>query len=588
MGALQLFWLGTGFCGLWHPALLASMGALGLLFAVRVLSAGPARRPDATFWRGMEPLSVLGVLVVAWGFGLSLLPETFYDSLAYVLSVPERWLGYRGVVDQPGHLYDGFPLGASVWYLNGLALQGSEAARFLAASVLPACALFAGGWAWEATGERRAGWIAGGVTACFPLLATGTWATRSDALVGLALLAAFHALLRAGGTGKPGMRDGALFGLAFGLALSMKYTALWAVPAFGWVLWKGAAGRPRGDWWAAACLGVAATAGPWWWKNVVFAGNPVFPYLPDLFEGRRLPEWGLARLLYENRISPTSWASWPPLPWRLLTPGHDLSQAVGPWVAAFLPAAILFRGLPASLGAVPGAALLLAAVGLAVTPALRFHFAAFLLFAVLLGALFGSGRLPHAWTRTFRWVSLAAALAGAGMAFDISVRWFDPVGVWTLRESAGDHQGRRTRNPYGPLATWAREAVPPGGRLLLVGDQRGHGYRGVRAEWNSVDDEAFLARVAREGVDAQVLHRAFRRAGVTHLGLNLSEGLETAPDYGHYRRLDPARRDRLKDSCAQVLELVRWEGALALYAVRTPGPRADVSGLGRLFEAGTP
>lgn len=582
---LQWFWLGTGLLHLWRAPLLGTVGvvATGFLWArSRRSRSGEETGPASTegeIGAGWEKTLFLVLAASAVGMGvlLSVLPETFYDSLAYVLAVPQQWLRSGGITDDPHQLYSGLSLGASLWYTTGLAPFGDGAARFMSITCVFAAALAVGGWARRSSG-RGAGALAMMLMLSMPQFGHNGWAARSDIPMALLLFLAFDALSLAPqerGTGGASSRAAFLAGFCFGGAFSIKYVALASGAALAvWALFERDRWRPRDAlWFGAGALGAAA---PWLLKNLAFAGNPLYPYFPGLFGGRELPPWGLTRLVAENHLTGVDWLSWPPALWRLTQPGYAESQAVGPFAMTLIPILLLFRSRSpesrpwaVSLGVFWVAALW-------ATPALRFHFAGLMLLA--LGAAWAWAALGGWARRTASLLAILISLGGLCWMAYLAMDRFDPWGAWSLRESRSDYAERATRFPYGALTRWTGECVPKDGRLLLVGDQRGFGYP-CRVLWNSVDDEAYLAVSAREDGDAAALARRFRRDGITHVGFNLGEGSFTTPDYRPYRisREEWARLDANLRGC---LRLIRREGGLFLYEVVPPGePSRDVQAM---------
>jgi hypothetical protein len=577
--ALQWFWLATGFCRLWRAPVLEWFGILTTVgFAISVFrerrTGGLIREGEWVLEDSKEPswalpwFRVLACAGVGIGVLVAFLPETFYDSLAYVLAVPDQWLKSGGIVDDPSHLYSGISLGASLWFTTGLAAFGEGSARWMAVCVAPVLAMGVGGWARETAG-RTAGWMAAALILTMPQLENNGWAVRSDGLLALLLLLAFDALARRGdgrSGGGSSWRSALLSGLLFGAAFSVKYIALASLPALGVWVWM-ERGRFRFRDGLGFALGAMAFSGPWLLKNVVFAGNPLYPYFPALFGGRALPDAGYARLLAENHLTKVNWFSWPLVLWRLMESGYGESQASGPMVLAILPILFLFRLRRLGARAWAGSLVVFWLAGLCVTPALRFHMAGFALFA--LGAAWVWDALPLSGRKLSAALTLAIGLCGIYWMAYLMLERLNPLGVLSLRESRETYAERTTRFPYGPLAAWAGETVPSGGRMLLVGDGRGFGYP-CRVLWNSVDDEAYLARSAREDLDDSAMERRFRRDGITHVAFNLGEGAFTAPEYGHYL-LETNQWRRLDAHLRSCLTPLRHAGDLYLFAVRAPG-----------------
>ncbi len=572
--ALETFWMGTGLLGLWRGsfligvALIATTGLAGVAYRRAGEKDAPLSRAASDpgpLWavRSFQGLAALSLALSAL---VAFLPETFYDSLAYVLAVPEQWSRAGGIVDDPDHLYSGLSLGASLWYQTGLAAFGDGAAKWMAFAVTLLSALAVGGWA-RGTAGRTAGWLALALVLTMPQWTQNSWAARSDGLVAFLLILAFDALARVG-EGREGgevpSRAWFLAGVLFGGAFAAKYIALAALPALAFWGWR-VRGRSSARTALLFVAGALLVGGAWLVKNLAYAGNPLYPYFPEIFGGRALHEAGLARLLVENHLTNVPWLAWPPAFWRLTQPGYGESQAVGPLVMALLPLFLVVRFARPAARTWALSLLVFWGAALFATPALRFHMAGFGL--LILGAswLWGSssprGRVALA--------VLTLAIGGAGIAWMgyLAAQRMDPLGVVTLRESRDQYRERTTRAPYGFLVEGARERLGPSDRLLLVGDGRAFGYP-CRVTWNSVDDVAFLARSAREDRDPSALARRFRREGITHVAVNMDEAFFTAPDYGHYL-LDPETWRRLDAHLRQGLTPLERRGGLCLFAVRT-------------------
>jgi hypothetical protein len=266
----------------------------------------------------MFVLGYLGVLVHHWSY----LPVLSIDALVYHFPAAVQWLqrGRIGVFDvwyQPANAYS--PLAGSVFIAWLMAPVGNSVlARYV--QMPPLVLLFlAMVQLVRALGLNRgaAALLATGVVLSRPFISHTT--LPKDDLFAVAFFAAAAAGLA---RQRPaGERLGPWrVGTAMGLLLATKYTVLFSVPLFilmvdapvrtGW-RWKG---------WAVAAGLVVALAGPWYLRNWVLMGNPIFPVgvkiggrtlLPGLFAVKRSLELGnwqsVWRVLAHGYHSPPPW-----------------------------------------------------------------------------------------------------------------------------------------------------------------------------------------------------------------------------------------------------------------------------------------
>lgn len=271
---------------------------------------------------GMSALAALLSLTVLLATLGALTPPHHWDPLAYHLAAPQRWLLTGWIRPLPGIEWSNLPLTAELLYGVGLAFGGAVFGQLLhlAFAGIAAAAL----WALACRHfDRPTGWLALAVFLSTPLVPV--WARVADIDLALAcfVLLAIAAALRAAtakAAGESGGRWGergasartesrrwlALAGIFAGLALGSKYQALGAVAPLGLTilvdgLWRRSARDPApggdrgwgrddrrgmraalGD---AAIFGLAATlvASPWYLKNWILLGNPIWP----LFFGGR-------------------------------------------------------------------------------------------------------------------------------------------------------------------------------------------------------------------------------------------------------------------------------------------------------------
>ncbi|HEX7974727.1 MAG TPA: glycosyltransferase family 39 protein, partial [Anaerolineales bacterium] len=299
LGLLAYGVLALGLAGLLHPwaVLLGLAGAgwwvrsdLGEI-AAQVSVRLERLRGD---WRRLFPpekvVALLGSLILLLSGLQALVPPVEYDALMYHLRAPALYLQAGRLLFLPEVWQANGPSTPAMLFTLGLAF-GSDTfskAIHLATAVLLVLGTFS--FAKRFMGRRLA-WMA--VAALLGVPAYAFWAGQALTDITWALfqflsIYAFLLWLESGGR-----RYLALSGALMGLALGSKYLALAGFGILG--LW--ALGQARRIGWRQAFSGAALfgatavlVASPWYLKNWVWSGNPVYPF----YLGG--PGWDPARL----------------------------------------------------------------------------------------------------------------------------------------------------------------------------------------------------------------------------------------------------------------------------------------------------
>jgi hypothetical protein len=222
----------------------------------------------------------------------SVVPETFADSLVYVLSLPEAYLRHGRLVDLPGNLIARYPGFVQTLYLWGLAWGDDRWCKLLNLGFGLLWAGAAGTWV-SRRWNLRAGLWAAVFLFTSPFIGAYVMSCTYDALSGFFLFLAFAAWTDAW-DGRPDGPRRLLVGASgflLGAAGACKYTAAFALPFFALdFLWKCRA-KGRFFWREALLFGLGGLLPllPWWGRNLAYAGNPIFPYAADWL-GRLAPE----------------------------------------------------------------------------------------------------------------------------------------------------------------------------------------------------------------------------------------------------------------------------------------------------------
>ncbi len=260
------------------------------------------------------------LLTLAAAFLLVLTPEIGKDAVVYHLAVPRQYLAARGFVFIPGNIFANLPFLAEMLYIPVVAFGNDMIAKGLHFLVLPA--LLMGMWHIASVRLRLS-------TPLVPLLVFVSLPTVFD-LAHLAYVDLFAAMFSFAAVysflvwqKNPERRWLLICALFTGAALSTKYSAvILPILAILGILRKHHAGNDTRllllD--LGAYLLVTIMFGiPFYLKNILLTGNPVYPFMYGIFGGKGLDE-DLARLfhgLYQYMGMGRSLYDYLLLPWNI-------------------------------------------------------------------------------------------------------------------------------------------------------------------------------------------------------------------------------------------------------------------------------
>ncbi|HRK22087.1 MAG TPA: glycosyltransferase family 39 protein [Fimbriimonadaceae bacterium] len=253
--------------------------ALGIKEAPKALKAA---KPGG--WRA----AILGVFILAllfaWIGALGPSDANDWDSLAYHLAVPKMWLEAGQIVEVPFIHHSNFPFAIDNLFIWGLKWGGAAGAKTFSVLIYALGMLTLFGLGRRLYGEK-AGWWAALTFAAIPCALWESGTAYID--VGHGLFAGLGILYVAEFLQNREAK-GALFRAAVCLALgcATKYTGLQTlfasllVLAVGSALAKDLQKGLRGV--GIALAAFLVLAGPWYVKNFLWTGNPVYPFFYEV------------------------------------------------------------------------------------------------------------------------------------------------------------------------------------------------------------------------------------------------------------------------------------------------------------------
>jgi 4-amino-4-deoxy-L-arabinose transferase-like glycosyltransferase len=269
------------------PFLLAVAAAFGLTFAIKeVWNFLRPSKPDSWRLACLAALAFAVLIALVGAVGPSDMND--WDSIAYHLAVPKIWLADGRISYIPYIHHSNFPGAIDNLFILGLWWGGAAGAKAFGVAVFILGMLAVFGLARRRFGENAA-WIAVIAFAGMPSVLWESGTAYIDVghglFAGLGILYAAEVL-----EGKP---TAWRMALCLALACATKYTGLQTFVAvsatlamFGLSGLRGEAGNRHSlRAFGLAALATALIAGPWYVRNVVNTGNPVYPFFYGVFGG---------------------------------------------------------------------------------------------------------------------------------------------------------------------------------------------------------------------------------------------------------------------------------------------------------------
>jgi len=278
----------------WGIALVGAWGLGGLGYLAVVRKEFKLSKPDGPALVAILALLALSLLALVCVLTPS--PIEDWDTLAYHLAVPKQWLAAGHMVYIPSLHQSNFPDVVDGLYVWGLTWGGQAGAKMFSFSFL----LLGMVSVFGLTRQRYkggAGWWAAIAFASVPavLWESGTaYIDHAHGLfAGLGIVFAALAAEANSDTGEGALLDRSYLWLSaamLGLATASKYTGLVTLFLVCLVLFAFCAGRKRASegFKAALLVGLVGLAigAPWYAKNIIQTGNPVYPFLSSKFPTR--------------------------------------------------------------------------------------------------------------------------------------------------------------------------------------------------------------------------------------------------------------------------------------------------------------
>lgn len=288
---VSLVTLGVGLAGFASPP---NMFATGIFFFVAAAAGWSVWFYTRSGSRRRQPVCVLqifSIVLIAIIFALAipyaLSPVVQSDALRYHVAAPAQWMREGRIHYLPNQAFSNFPFLGEMLFMLAMSAGGYEAAQVVHLGMLPVCMglifLIALRWMrWSGIGKSRGSALA--AAAGFALIPSVA-VIAGWAFIDLFMAAYFlgFALVGAGSLSHAGRGRAVVLGIMIAGALSVKYSMLPLLAVLG-VVWftvrsvrsVGSVGSSIRSALVVAFVGLAL-ASPWYVRNAVWTGNPVYP-----------------------------------------------------------------------------------------------------------------------------------------------------------------------------------------------------------------------------------------------------------------------------------------------------------------------
>jgi len=526
LGSLALEVLVLAAMGLMNTPVLTALVLLGLglctVFARQIAVLATVRAWEDASRRARESLLPLCMTLVPAliTFPLVLLPPRAFDALSYHLEVPLRYLQAGGLVNIPENLYSYSPLLTQMLYGLGMGLVGVDLAGLIYYSffILSIWTLWSGGERFFA--NAGAAWAAA-LLAFTPVFLVEVPQAGADWSMTFFLLTSLFLVAGKSRDTRRMILAGILAGMAAGCRHQALGYAVVLIPAAGLMtdLFRKQTGVFRS--WAVFALGSSTWAFPWYLKNLVQTGDPLFPLFSSV-TGKLPYSVDFVDSIVGSRPLDLAW-SWILVPFQATFAPMSLSMTA---TIGVMPLALALL-LPLVRDKEGGSVLLLLWVVFSFAAwhltfrTFRYAMPVMAVSCLWLGAVLahmirGKGRLETA----LKVLVVLSLLVQGGEFIGLSDYVNHSVDA-ALGARSPERYIEETYDVY-PALDYLNRLDPPPGKVLFLGEMRGF-YSLFPREVPSHNAPNRLLEMIKEGELTREIGAKLRREGFTHILYNPQE-----------------------------------------------------------------
>ena len=489
------------------------------------------------------------VCVFIFTFLAAATPPFFYDALSYHLAVPHKYLLQHGFHFLPAHYLSNYPANLGMLFTIAMSFGGGMLAKLLAWSFAPFSALSVYAFVSQQWGRQMA-LIAAAIITCIPgVMIVSTLTSIDLAVMSYSFLSVYAVLLWC----RSHQKQWFIYaGICCGLAVGTKYTAIvvtWCSLLILITLHTSII-KKRDNLSSVKNILLFSTLvicvlSPWLIKNMLYTGNPLFPFFNNLFQSNTSQFHNYSQVmqrignpvhaLFYNR----SWINGVVLiatsPWKATMAVYGAGGKIGIIFLLCLPWAILIKKdddeiwhLMILIGCMWSAWVL-------VLPwMLRFVFPIFPLLSILSAYILW--RLPFS-TKAKRWsmYGLYGALIYHFLLFVGETTTILHPYSYLFSNQTTENFLIRHGVTYYPIAQWINQNLPQNAKLLIEGELRGYYYERDYLQHVAVEgvepEKIILSNLIKQSEDIKELLQKLQQLEVSHLLINTPEMQRLAQNY---------------------------------------------------------
>jgi len=494
--------------------------------------------------------SILGIAAMINLIG-ALAPPVFYDSLVFHLAVSSLYKISHGIRYLDAIFTSHFPQNMQMLYTLSLLLGTDILAKLIhwIMGIFGLLLVFAFGRKYFG---YRVGLLAATIFYTIPMVAMQSRVTGVDlSLTFYELLAVFALvnwfMINRRDEMPKAVKNGWLTSAAIfsGLAMGVKYTAMYSFLLFAISIFLGSIlihkMRLRMSLKRTFLFCAVATAlfSPWLIKNTVYTGNPLYPFLSNVFKSQSSyfgSEYTPIETVYLDkgakkwdRFPTRNIKEWLIFPWTLTKGGNDSNSFVGPVFLYLLPLLFFLRKDSLIKFLIFLGTAWFISWSLIAVRNLRFFISGLTLFGIIISyLLLRAEKENRLFSRAILFLVSLMFINNVGWSLIILTTNKDPWGLFLGRESreeylSRDRIGYNLMPYYYPVVEYINENLPVDAKVLFIGEARGYYCKRDFVTSLAEDPHSIVTRLVRFCRNNDELLENFKSLDITHVLYNRKE-----------------------------------------------------------------
>ncbi len=581
LGILAYLVLGLGLVGLfyhWVAYLLLALLGLSLFREIKDIlkTVIEKSREFVQIEPGFFGLLSGGLLLITTllYFVSALAPPVFFDSMVYHLAVPSIHIQHHRILPIPFNLYSNFPMTGEMLYTLALLLKGDILAKLInfifGPLILLAIFSFSSRYL-----NRKIALLAAVIFYTAPLVGMNSILTTVDLELTLFSALSIYALVSWFHSKKRNWLISA--GIFSGLALGTKYTAILLVfilLGLGILLKRILEDREKFPKvlkeLVIFSLVALAVASPWYIKNIIYTGNPIYPFLYKIFGGSHWNDFNAQRWMTHLRsqgMRESTFWNYLRLPWLItMREGSFGWGSLGPLFLLSLPLILFTKGLNRVIKY------------LAIYCGIYFLFWTFsqqylrsllpcLVFLSIIAAYLLL-RLASFRKHLFWLISLLLIVVFTSNLYHFVIGEASVFYPWPVALGLERREHYLARNlPYYEVIDYANHHLSSQAKILFIGQTRGY-YCKRKFIANTVFNDTVIIDLIRDSGNIEKLLENLKELGITHILYDPLEARRLTQQYSYFNWRDERETEIYEDFRQNYLKQICTKNNVYLYRIR--------------------